>query len=194
MERLYFEIPTIARKDDAIEYIREFRQYQSDINGSGGLDVFTDNYEGWLEKLEGDYVQEPNEERVPARTFFLVRETDRRIVGMINIRLALNERLRHYGGHMGYSIRPTERGKGYNRINLYLGLKFCDAHGIDKVFMDADLDNPASWKTMEALGGVRIREYYDDVYAHCTVVDYHIDVKKALAEHSEFEERIIDAP
>ena len=194
MERLYFEIPTIARKDDAIEYIREFRQYQSDINGSGGLDKFTDNYDGWLEKLEGDYTQETNEERVPARTFFLVRETDRRIVGMINIRLALNERLSHYGGHMGYSIRPTERRKGYNRINLYLGLKFCDAHGIDKVFMDADLDNPASWKTMEALGGVRIREYYDDVYAHCTVVDYHIDVKKALAEHSEFEERIIDAP
>ena len=194
MERLYFEIPTIARKDDAIEYIREFRQYQSDINGSGGLDVFTDNYEGWLEKLEGDSIQEPNEERVPARTFFLVRETDRRIVGMINIRLALNERLSHYGGHMGYSIRPTERRKGYNRINLYLGLKFCDAHGIDKVFMDADLDNPASWKTMEALGGVRIREYYDDVYAHCTVVDYHIDVKKALAEHSELEERIIDIP
>ena len=194
MERLYFEIPTIARKDDAIEYIREFRQYQSDINGSGGLDKFTDNYEGWLEKLEGDYLQEPNEERVPARTFFLVRETDRRIVGMINIRLALNERLSHYGGHMGYSIRPTERRKGYNRINLYLGLKVCDAHGIDKVFMDADLDNPASWKTMEALGGVRIREYYDDVYAHCTVVDYHIDVKKALAGHPEYEEKIIDTP
>lgn len=43
---------------------------------------------------------------------------------------------------------------------------------------------------MEALGGVRIREYYDDVYAHCTVVDYNIDVKKALQEHPEYENMI----
>ncbi len=41
---------------------------------------------------------------------------------------------------------------------------------------------------------VRIREFDDDVYAHCMVVDYHIDVKKALAEHPDFEERIIDTP
>ena len=110
---------------------------------------------------------------------------------MINIRLALNERLSHYGGHIGYSIRPTERGKGYNNINLYLGLKVCRKYGIERVFMDADLENPASWKTMEAFGGVRIREYYDDVNAHCTVVDYNIDVSRALDSHPEYEERII---
>ena len=189
-ERLYFEVPGPGRKEDAIAYIREFHEYHSDINGSGGLDRFTDNYEGWLEKLAQDISRVPNEEKVPARTFFLVRDTDRRIVGMINIRLCLNERLSHFGGHIGFSIRPTERGKGYNKINLYLGLKVCAAHGIGKVLMDADLDNPASWKTMEALGGTRTREYYDDVYAHCTVVDYVIDVKKALEEHAGYEDRI----
>ena len=187
MEKLYFEIPGIARKDDAVEYIREFHEYGSNINGTGGLDRFTDNYDGWLEKLEQDYTREPDREKVPARTFFLVRDTDRRIVGMINIRLCLNERLSRCGGHIGYSIRPIERGKGYNRINLYLGLKVCAAHGIDRVFLDADLNNPASWRTMEALGGIRVREYYDDVYAHCTVVDCNIDVGKALKDHPEFE-------
>ena len=35
-----------------------------------------------------------------------------------------------------------------------------------------------------------IREYYDETYAHCMVVDYNIDVKKALREHPEFEEII----
>lgn len=190
MERFCFEVPGITRKDDAIAYIQEFYQFGSEINGSGGLDRYLDDYERWLEKLNEDYSRVPNEEKVPARTYFLVRESDSRIVGMINIRLVLNERLKHYGGHMGYSIRPTERGKGYNKINLYLGLKVCDTHGIDKVFMDADLNNPASWKTMEALSGVRIREYYDDVYAHCTVVDYNIDVKKALQEHPEYENMI----
>ena len=191
MEKFYFEIPGISRKEDAIDYIREFLEYGSEINGAGGLHRFLDDYEGWLKKLDLDYIQVPNEERVPARTYFLVRESDSRIVGMTNIRLALNERLSHYGGHIGYSIRPTERGKGYNNINLYLGLKVCRKYGIERIFMDADLENPASWKTMEAFGGVRIREYDDDVNAHCTVVDYNIDVSRALDSHPEYEERII---
>lgn len=188
MEKFYFEVPGINRKDDAIAYINEFFEYDSEINGVGGLRRYLDDYEGWLLKLEADYTRVPNEEKVPARTYFLVRESDKKIVGMINIRLALNEKLKKYGGHIGYSIRPTERGKGYNKINLYLALKVCDSYGIATVLLDADLHNPASWKTMEALGGVRIREYYDDINAHCTVVDYNIDVKKALAEHKEFEQ------
>lgn len=90
----------------------------------GGLYRYLDDYECWLKKLEEDYIRTPNEEKVPARTYFLVRENDKRIVDMINIRLALNEKLKKQGGHIGYSIRPTERRKGYNKINLYLGLKY----------------------------------------------------------------------
>ena len=154
MERLYYEVPGIGRKNDAADYIREFHEYGSEIHGSGSLDRYLaeQSYEAWLEKLEQDYKRVPDEEGVPARTYFLARESDGRIVGMINIRLALNERLSKYGGHIGYSIRPTERGRGYNKINLYLGLKVCNEHGIERVFLDADLDNPASWKTMEAMG------------------------------------------
>ena len=187
---VFFEVPGIARKREAMEFIREFHKFGSEINGTGGLNRYLDNYEGWLEKLNEDYSREPSEEKVPARTFFLIRANDNKIIGMINIRLALNERLRHYGGHIGYSIRPTERGKGYNKINLYLALKVCAQHGIESVFMDADRDNPASWRTMESLGGERIREYYDDVNAHCMVVDYRIDVGKALKEHAELENKV----
>jgi predicted acetyltransferase len=192
MERFFFEAPTLKRKDDAVNYINEFYEYGSDINGSGGLHRYLDDYAGWLEKLAADRERIPDEEKVPARTYFLVRESDDRIVGMINIRLALNEKLKKYGGHIGYSIRPTERGKGYNKINLYLALKVCFAHGIKTVFMDADLHNPASWRTMEALGGVRIREYYDETNAHCAVVDYNIDVEKALEGHKEYEKITIN--
>lgn len=187
MERFYFEVPGPERKADAMDYIREFQEFGSEINGVGGLDRYPDDYEGWLEKLNADYTREPSEEKVPARTYFLVRAGDGRIVGMINIRLALNERLRRYGGSIGFSIRPTERGKGYNKINLYLGLKVCARYGIGQVLLDADLDNPASWRTMEALGGKRIREYFEDQYDHCMVVDYEIEVQRALAEHPEYE-------
>ena len=190
MEQLFFESPGMERKEEAIAFIREFSEYGSDINGCGGLNRYLEDYAGWLEKLREDERREPSEEKVPARTYFLVRKPDNRIVGIMNIRLALNERLRRYGGHIGFSIRPTERGKGYNKINLYLGLKVCDQYGIGEVLLDADLDNPASWKTMEALCGTRIREYFDDQYAHCTVVDYRIDVKDALTAHPEYEEII----
>ena len=191
MEKLYLEVPSIKRKEEAIEYIKEHYQYNSNINGVGGLKRYIDDYEGWLKKLEEDLRREPTEEKVPARTFFLVRENDNRIVGMINIRLALNERLKKIGGHIGYGIRPTERGKGYNKINLYLGLKVCLDYGIDKVFMDADLDNVASWKTMESLGGKRIREYYSEENK-CIVVDYNIDVKESLEAHKDLYEQHTD--
>ena len=30
----------------------------------------------------------------------------------------LNEAMLRFGGHIGYGIRPSERRKGYNKINL----------------------------------------------------------------------------
>lgn len=187
MEKFYLEAPGVSRKEEAIAYIREFREYGSQINGAGGLNHFLTDYDGWLRMTAERAVAELTEERVPAREFFLVRENDNRIIGMINIRLALNGKMRKHGGHIGYSIRPTERGKGYNKINLYLGLKVCSRYGIKTVMLDADLNNPASWRTMEALGGVRVREYYDDEDSHGMVVVYHIDTDRALAEHPEYE-------
>lgn len=191
MEQFYFEIPSRNRKEDAIDYINEFYKYNSNINGTGGLQRYLDNYEGWLNKLEEDYTRIPDEEKVPARTYFLIRSSDQRIVGMINIRLVLNERLKKYGGHIGYSIRPTERGKGYNKINLYLGLKICREYGIQTVFMDADKDNPASWKTMEALGGVNTKEFFDDENAHGIIKDYEIDVDESLKKYFAIYEPLI---
>ena len=94
-------------------YVEEsFTEYNSKINGSGGLDKHTDDYEGWLDKLERDRNLPYSEDIVPALTYFLVRESDNKIIGMVNIRLMLNKKLRESGGHIGYGIRPTERRKG----------------------------------------------------------------------------------
>jgi len=192
MEKFYLEVPDIQRKDEAIEFINEFYEYQSNINGTGSLQRFLDNYEGWLVKLNEDYTRKTDELKVPARTYFLIRNTDDKIVGMINIRLALNEHLKKFGGNIGYCIRPTERGKGYNKINLYLGLKICKKYGLKEVLLDADKNNPASWKTMEALGGITIREYFDDEKSHCMVKDYKIDVEKSIKDNYHiYEDKII---
>jgi predicted acetyltransferase len=49
---------------------------------------------------------------VPTHTFWLVRD-GKTIVGVLNLRHALTAFLEGEGGHIGYSVRPSERGKGY---------------------------------------------------------------------------------
>ena len=60
------------------------------------------------------------------------------------------------------------------------------------VLMDADADNPASWRTMEALGGKRIREFYDEENAHCMVRDYEIEVNESLDTFSCVYEPVVE--
>ena len=172
--------PTLEYKEKAIDYINEFYEYKSEINGTGGLYRYLDNYEGWLEKLENDKKQPVTEERVPAETFFLVREEDDKIVGMINIRLALNEKFKKLNGNIGYSIRPTERGKGYNNINLYLGLKKCKEHGIKEVLLTVDKDNIPSKKTILRFNPKFEREYFENNEHNCIIQLYWINVDEGI--------------
>ena len=49
MDKLYLEVPTFARKNDAYEFIQEFLDNNSSINGSGSLHRYVNkeknNYE-----------------------------------------------------------------------------------------------------------------------------------------------------
>ena len=85
MEKLKLVKPTIEYKSQAKEYIDEFYKYNSRINGVGGLDRFLKNstYEEWLLKIENDEKRIITEEKVPAKTMFLVREVDNMIIGMV---------------------------------------------------------------------------------------------------------------
>lgn len=182
MEKLKYEIPSLLRKEEAIEYINEFYEYGSRINGSGKLDEYLDDYEGWLKYLKWQASVEPNEKYVPALTYFLVRESDNKIVGMLNIRLSLNDKLKNRGGHIGYGIRPTERRKGYNKINLYLGLKECKYHGITEAELWCNRDNVGSSSTMKALGGILSKSIYDEE-KNIYIDNYVIDVNKSLEKY-----------
>ena len=163
--RLVF--PNISYKDQAIEYINEFYEFRSEINGSGGLDRFLkeSSYEAWLEKIRSDMdIANIPESRVPGLTYFYVREEDMRIVGMINIRLALNDFLRTEGGHIGYAVRPTERRKHYATQMLAAGLKVCDVIGIKEILVSCDKNNPASAGVIKNCGGILKHEAYSETF------------------------------
>lgn len=195
MEKLRLVRPEKKHEKSAMEYLEEFYADKSETHGVGGLERYKDDYDSWLEKLAADRTQVPNAERVPAETFFLMKQTPdsaERLVGMINIRLVLNDGLWAYGGNIGYSIRPSERRKGYNKVNLYLALKVCQNHDLEAVLLDCDKNNIGSAKTMRALGGKLIRECPhknfkgEDAIMQWYVIDVDAALEKYAGQYDQF--------
>ena len=189
MEKFHLELPSIGRKNDALKYIEEFYEYGSQIHGTGSLDRALKKgktYEEWLDnniKLHDEsYALEKG--LVPSYTYFFVREDDNKIVGMIDLRLGLNEYLRNFGGHIGYSIRPTERKKGYNKINLYLVLQEAQRYNLDKVLITCADSNEGSKKTILSLGGDYEKNTFDESDNE-TMELYWIDVNESLEKYKD---------
>ena len=159
--------PTMAYKDKAVDYIREFHEYGSEVNGTGSLDRFLreSTYEDWLQKvIQSMDIANIPPSKVPALTYFFVRGEDDRIVGMVNIRLAMNDLIRTEAGHIGYSIRPTERRRHYGTQLLVAAMKVCDVIGIKEVLVSCDRENIASAGVIRNCGGVLKHEFYSETY------------------------------
>jgi predicted acetyltransferase len=188
MERFYLEEPSLERKDEIIEYLDEFIKYNSNINGTGSLDKIYDGYtfeealERCLNMKNEWYAKSIN--RVPGKTFLLIRKDDNKIVGTINIRWNLSEKMLKFGGHIGYGIRPTERRKGYNKIQLYLVLLEAQKLNLDKVMLDCSVDNLGSDKTIKALGGILERCELDEADNTMTNV-YWINVDESIKKYKD---------
>lgn len=188
MERFYLEEPSLERKDEIIEYLDEFVKYNSNINGTGSLDKIYDGYtfeealERCLNMKNEWYAKSIN--RVPGKTFLLIRKDDNKIVGTINIRWNLSEKMLKFGGHIGYGIRPTERRKGYNKIQLYLVLLEAQKLNLDKVMLDCSVDNLGSDKTIKALGGILERCELDESDNTMTNV-YWINVDESIKKYKD---------
>lgn len=188
MDKFYLERPTIERKKEIIEYLDEFVKYGSDINGSGSLDKIYDGYtfeealDRCLKMEDEEYAKSVG--RCQGKTFLLIRENDNKIVGTINVRWNLSKEMLQFGGHIGYGIRPTERRKGYNKINLYLGMIEAKKVGLDNVMLDCDVNNLGSDKTLKALGGKLERTEIDPSDGILTNV-YWFNVDETLEKYKD---------
>lgn len=146
--------PSVAHKESFLEAVRE-----AQAEGSGqpntlawDLEEITRNFDVVLDELNKHKPPaELPEDAVPSEVLWLV-EGDH-YIGRADVRHTLNERTRQIGGHIGYEIRPSERGKGRGKLILQLALERARELGIERVLMSCDVDNVGSRKIIEANGG-----------------------------------------
>ena len=132
----------------------EFLDACAPSEGSGSLLRFDDPAD-WLAHVAryADPETVPPD-RVPCSQYLYVRESDGKIVGMIQIRHYLNEMLEKYSGHIGYSVCPDERRKGYATRMLAAAPDKCREMGLTRVMISCRPDNEASRRTILRNGGV----------------------------------------
>lgn len=145
------------------DYTEEhFSVGEDSLHGSSLLTEM-ESYSDWLAHLTKQSDKATvTPDWVVSTTLIAVRENDKKVIGTIDIRHELNEFLREFGGHIGFGVRPSERGKGYATEILRLGLEYCKMLGLEKVMVACYKENIPSAKTILKNGGVLEREFIHD--------------------------------
>ncbi|MFG0267748.1 MAG: GNAT family N-acetyltransferase [Rhodopirellula sp. JB055] len=154
------------------EYVAEFEvEGESRIHGYFGKPEWShaetvENLMAWSrgERLSGF---------VPSSTRFLV--VNQRIVGNYNFRHLLSPELERCGGHCGYSVRPSERRKGYGTLLLKDAKRFARGLGLDRILLTCSSENIGSSRVIERNGG-RLHDQVHDQTSDATVNRYWIEL------------------
>lgn len=150
--------PTIEMKEKALAYRQaHFDAGERIISGSELLDK-TEDYEEWVRGIEANTSPETvNPTWVVTDTFFAVDEAEQ-IVGVIDLRHTLNDFLKDFG-NVGYSVKPSERRKGYATEMFRQVREVARKAGMKELYMAVHRDNEPSVKTIVNAGGVVCRSF-----------------------------------
>jgi len=150
--------PTVEYKDSFIEAVKEFRKdedytYRNKWYRSLSIPELEADFERFVEmqrsRARGENLPEGY---VPGSEFWLVDGGE--FIGRATVRHRLNEKLIKVGGHVGFDVRPSKRGRGYGKGILKLALEKAKELGITNVLVTCDIRNEASRKIIEHSGGV----------------------------------------
>ena len=152
--------PTSEYASQIAEYRQEFLDAGDSMDGTGPLRRIEDPEEYIKTCAEYEDPQTVPPHLVPATQFIFIRQSDNKLVGMLQVRHCFNDYLERYAGHIGYSVRPSERRRGYAKKMLKAVLPFCKGIGLNKVLVTCIDGNIASEKTILSNGG----EYESTVF------------------------------
>ena len=146
-------VPAASLPDAAVwDYHAEWRA-AGEIMVPAAFDLKERDVAGW----RADILQmesAPPDGLVPSSLFFLLPERDERPLGCLDLRHSLDtDWLRRYGGHIGYGVRPSERGKGYAKAMLRLAFPLARELGLSRLTVGHLEGNPASGAVIRACGG-----------------------------------------
>lgn len=155
MSKLALIRPSMEYANQIMAFRNELMAMNESFAGCNGLRK-SQTCEEWLEYLQ----KMASEETCPSDltssdTFVYVREDDKCVVGVIDIRRHINSSvLSSWGGHIGYTVRPSERRKGYAKRMLSEALRICRENGHKRILVTCNSNNYASERTILANGGV----------------------------------------
>ncbi len=154
-------LPSEKYKESFLEALAEQDPGQMNPLEGESYKRFNGDFEAFLAYLS-DEREGKNllEGRVPQTVYWII--DGEKFIGRISIRHRLNEALMHIGGHVGYSIRPSERHKGYGSIALGLVLPKVHELGIEKALLTCLKTNEASRRIIEKNGGIFENEVTND--------------------------------
>ena len=143
----------------APEHEPALEDFLADFDAAGEREVpafFSDRAWPHAEKVEklaawarGEGIEEG---WVPCTSLFAFDGSE--LVGVLNVRHRLTEALRRFGGHIGYSVRPSARRRGHGHRLLAGGVDFARSLGIERVLLTCEPSNTGSVRIIEAAGGI----------------------------------------
>jgi len=168
--------PCEEYKEDIFKFKEEMiAAGNPEMYGTGFLQKY-ETYEDWTASLDAFSDRnkiDPSSDCVEGSEYLLVDDERRRVLGMVHLRHYLNDFFLKLAGHIGYSVRPSERKKGYGKLQLELALEKLAGLGVKEALVVCDSDNKASAKTIESCGGVLENEIFAEEF-DCFIKRYWI--------------------
>jgi predicted acetyltransferase len=156
-EKLVLHTPTLELAPAFLMMNKEYREFEQQETFKAILDLYKDydnaSIKGYIQKLI-DQSEGLNliPGHVPATTFWLISDNND-ILAVSRLRHSLTPSLEDIGGHIGYSVRPSQRSKGYGTRLLALTLERAKTLGLQRVLITCDKDNTVSTKVILSNGG-----------------------------------------
>lgn len=151
---MQFELRPLGVDDgrDVYDMLQEIPQEENGfVNGLAGKSF--EEYRRWLgrcDEVARGIGLEPWQ--VPQSTYWLY--ADGVPVGYGKVRHRLTDGLRAEGGHIGYAVRPSARGRGCGRLLLKMLLAEARKLGVRKALVTIRVGNAPSLRVALANGGV----------------------------------------